>query len=168
MLSTTTFPFLPPTTSAASRSMFYCPNLWCRAVVWFYSSCCVSSQRWLYFGGEQSDLYTHLLKFIKTCESHLRKCAINDRCSVRFFGTRVKNSKRCDLVRTSKKMESVHLSRRQYFGGSGVLYLREPLSLFWSVSHQIRSDLIYLACTVGTLAEWDSTKRKEKVKSLLH
>lgn len=50
--------------SVAWCSMFYCSNLWCGAAVWFYSSCCVSSQRLLYFGGGQSDLYTHLPKFI--------------------------------------------------------------------------------------------------------
>lgn len=44
-------------------------------------------------GGGQIDLYTHLLKFIKACQSHLRKGAINDRHSSRVFGTPVKNSK---------------------------------------------------------------------------
>lgn len=138
MLSTTS-PFLPPTILVASCSMFYCPNLWSRAVVWFYSSCCVSSQRWLYFGGGQSDLcvdssslYTRLLKFIKTCESHLRKGAINDRPTSSFFGTPVKNSKHSDLVTASKESKVGPSGHTVVLWWLWVLYLRIPPSLLWS------------------------------------
>lgn len=141
MLSTTS-PFLPPTISVASCSMFYCPDVWCRAAVWFYSSCCVSSQRWLRFGGGQSDLcvdssslYTHLPKFIKTRESHLRKGAINDRPGSRFFGTPVKNLKHSDLVIGSKESKVSPSGRTAVFWWLlWVLYLRIPLSLLWSSS----------------------------------
>lgn len=122
-------PFLPPTILVASCNVFYCPNLWCRAVVWFYSSCCVSSQRWLYFGGGQSDLYTHLLKFIKTCETHLRKDAIKDRRSSRFFGTPVKNSKHSDLVIANKESKVAPSGHTAVFWWLWVLYLRIPQSL---------------------------------------
>lgn len=121
--------------------VFYCPNLWCRAVVWFYSSCCVSSQGWLYFGGGQSDLcvdrsslYTHLLKFIKTFESHLRKSAINDRPSSRVFGTLVKNSDHSDLVRASEESKVGPSGRTTIFWWLCMVYLRILLILLWSSS----------------------------------
>lgn len=83
----------------------------------------MSSWGWLYFGGRQSDLcvdrsslYANLLKFIKTCGSHLSKGAINDRLSSSFSDTPAKNLKHGDSAKESKVSTSGHM---QLFGGSG-------------------------------------------------
>lgn len=85
-------------------------------------------------GGGQSNLYTHLLKFIKTCQSHLRKGAINDRHSSRVFGTPVKNSKHSDLVIASKESKVGPSGRTAVFWCLWALYSRIPLNLLWSSS----------------------------------
>lgn len=123
VIITTKFP--PPhppsflLTSVALCNMFYCPNLWCRAVVWFYSGCCVSFQRRLYFGGGQSDLYTYLLKFIKMCESHLRKGALSDRGNSSFLSHQSKHQSAVTLWQPIRRAKSFHLAIQRYFGGSG-------------------------------------------------
>lgn len=78
---------------------------------------------------DRSSLYTHLLKFIKTFESHLRKSAINDRPSSRVFGTLVKNSDHSDLVRASEESKVGPSGRTMIFWWLCMVYLRILLIL---------------------------------------
>lgn len=122
----------------------------CRAAVWFYSSCCVSSWGWLYFGGRQSDLcvdrsslYANLLKFIKTCGSHLSKGAINDRLGSSFSDTPAKNSNHGDPAIAWRRARSAHLGVSTVVWWLWVSCLRTPLSFIWVSCSRIPLSLLW-------------------------